>query len=299
KREGRFRSFIHLCESVDLRKVNRRVIEGLIKCGAFDSLAIRRSQAMAVLEQALERGGRVHHEKSSGQSALFNSQEERFQIPDLEEWESKKKLTGEKETLGFYVTGHPLKEFEAELAQRATSDSRLLPELTCEKEVFLGGIVSGLREIRTRSGDRMAFLTLEDLRGTVPVVIFSDLYKRSLPHLKDQEPILVRGQTDIGEESVKVIANEISPLRGIGTTETVCQEFHVRLATARVTKAQLEKLRQLLDRHRGRSSAFIHLNEEARGETILTLPERLRVEPSPELATEVDALFGAPVTQFR
>ncbi|MBI2083652.1 MAG: DNA polymerase III subunit alpha [Deltaproteobacteria bacterium] len=300
KREGRFRSFIHFCEGVDLRKVNRRVIEGLIKCGAFDSIGIRRSQAMTVLDQALERGGRVHRERASGQSALFNTLEEAFPIPDLPEWESKKKLSDEKETLGFFITGHPLNEHEEVLKKRVSADSRSLPELPDGKEVLLGGIVSGLKEIRTRSGELMAFVTLEDLRGTVEIVVFSDLYKRSASYLKDQEPILIRGNTDVGEETVKIIAKEITLLRlRPSTAEPEQKEVHVRLSTEKITREQLERLKEVLGQHRGKSPAFIHLKEEKKGETILSLPEGLTVRPSPELVTEVDKLFGASVTTLQ
>jgi DNA polymerase-3 subunit alpha len=154
-----------------------------------------------------------------------------------------------------------------------------------------------VREVVTKNGDRMGFMTLEDLKGTVQVIVFSELYKRSLTLLAGQEPLLVRGHADVGEESVKVIAREIGPLRGIVIDSP--REVHVHLSSQKVSREQLERLKSLLSRHRGASHAFIHLKEEAKGETILSLSEELRVEASRELAQEVDSLFGSSVTTLQ
>ncbi|MBI4197080.1 MAG: DNA polymerase III subunit alpha [Deltaproteobacteria bacterium] len=297
KKEGRFNSFDHFCESVDLRRVNRRVFEGLIKAGAFDSLAIKRAQAMALLDQALERGSSIQKEKATGQGALFGggAAHPSLPSPDIPEWSSMEKLQGEKETLGFYITGHPLDSYldQLEVSGCRTTD-KIKEEGRDGEEVLLGGIVNSLREVVTKKNDRMGFVGLEDLRGTLPVIVFSELYRRSLPFLNGEKPIVVRGTVDATEEGIKIIAREISLLQ-----ENLMErprEVHFYLSSRSVNRLQLERLKELLARHRGRAAAFIHLKGEEKGETILSLPEDLTVNPSPELRMEVDSLFGAPVT---
>jgi len=314
EKEG-FASLIDFCESVDLRKVNRRVIEGLICCGAFDSLGVRRAQAMAGLTELIEHGSRVQRERNSNQAPLFAGSSpgaRSFSLPESAEWGMRERLLHEKESLGFYITGHPLDEYRLELAESRAQTLHSLPELADGSTVLVVGVVSALREIVTRNGDRMGFVTLEDLSGTVQVVVFSDLYNNCLTLLKGQDPILVRGQTDQGEEGVKVIAREIAALRRaegsssgaspsgaspIGASPL--RELHLHLETGQVSRPQLERLKEILAGHHGSSPVSLHFRELNKKETVLALPEDLMVDPSHELIQKLDQLFGGPVALVR
>jgi DNA polymerase-3 subunit alpha len=301
RRLGGFRSLRHFCEEIDPRRVNRRVLESLIKCGAFDATGIARAHAAHLLDSVLERAAKIQKERATGQVNLFElaGGEREEAVPDMPDWTIKERLSFEKESLGFYITGHPMTEYLEELKGRANADTarlRAMGEEEGGRDVCVGGVVSALREIVTKNGDRMGFVTLEDLKGTVPVIVFSDLYRQAQPVLKGEEPILVRGTVDIEEESAKIIAREIAPLRRLSASRNGPREVHFHLAASRVTRDQLERLKKLIQSHQGRAPAYIHLNDSEKGETILMLPDGLKVNPTEELVREVDRLFGSPVT---
>jgi len=307
KKIGGFKTFGQFCREIDGRKVNRRVVESLVKCGAFDGLGVARARLFAAIENEMEKAARIQREKATGQSGLFNlgggGEAAGDVLPEAPEWPQKEKLSFEKESLGFYITGHPLSDFAEELKKRSSLDTEALRNYTpedSEKTVSIGGIVSALRETVTKKGDRMGFVTLEDLKGTVPVIVFSELYGRTHGLLKTDEPLFVRGVVDVEEENVKIIAREIVRLKDLTAANPIFyadkREVHFHLPEGRITRAQLERLRSLLARHRGESAAFVHLKDSQKGETILVLPEGLKVNPSSDLIREVDGLFGSPVT---
>ncbi|MDO8643980.1 MAG: DNA polymerase III subunit alpha, partial [bacterium] len=300
KEEERFRSLHHFLESIDGRKINKRAVESMIKCGCFDQVSPSRAACLEGLASVLEMAAKKQRARAQGQASLFGSSngtalEEK--LPDIPDWPMKKKLAFEKESLGFYITGHPLKEYEHLLDQRGLVHSDQLKEMRADgKGIRIGGIVSALREITTKSGNRMAFVTLEDLKGFVQVIVFAELYKKVMPLLKSDQPILTLGDLDLGEgeEEIKILARDIAPL----VRQTVGHEVHVRLASARIRKEQLEDLKKLIQSHRGKIPLVLHLQDPSAGETILSLPQELGVEPSPDLLKSVNSLFGGEVTSL-
>ena len=155
--KGEYTSLQDFCEKVDLRKVNKKVVEALIRCGAFDSLKARRSQLMAVLEESMEIGQKVQREKEQGQESLFGTAEivnhkgnGYGKLPDIDEWPENVLLGFEKEALGFYITGHPLARHSAAIKRFATCDTAGLHERPDKSEVKVCGIVAGLKELTTR-----------------------------------------------------------------------------------------------------------------------------------------------------
>ncbi|HEX5038321.1 MAG TPA: DNA polymerase III subunit alpha [bacterium] len=321
-RVGGFKTFSQFCGEIDGRKVNRRVVESLVKCGAFDSLGVERARIFAAIETEMETAARQQKSKATGQSGLFDAAAgdgpAKDVLPQIPEWPQKEKLSFEKESLGFYITGHPLADVASELKQRTSLDTEAIRNFTeedSEKNIAFGGIVSSLRETVTKKGNKMGFVTLEDLKGTIPVIVFSDLYARTAGLLQTEEPLFVRGTVDVEEESVKIIAREIvrlkdlmavnpasygsapynapqSPGKGSGNGR---KEVHFHLPEG-LTRDQLQTLKTLLARHLGESPAFIHLKDAQKGETILVLPEGMKVNPSHDMMREVDQLFGSPVT---
>jgi DNA polymerase-3 subunit alpha len=323
-RIGGFKTFGQFCSEIDGRKVNRRVVESLVKCGAFDSLGLNRAQIFAAVEPELEKAARQQKSRATGQSGLFDAAPgdgpSKDALPQVPEWGQKERLSYEKECLGFYITGHPLSDFAEELKRRTPLDTEALRNFTeenSEKNVSFGGIVSSLRETVTKKGNRMGFVTLEDLKGTIPVVVFSDLYARTAGLLKTEEPLFVRGTVDVEEESVKIIAREIVRLKDLMAAGPVAyapsgvapqspgngsrngkQEVHFHLPEG-LTRDQLQTLKSLLARHLGESPAFIHLKDAQKGETILVLPEGMKINPSHDMIREVDQFFGSPVTTLQ
>ncbi|MFK5926811.1 MAG: DNA polymerase III subunit alpha [Desulfuromusa sp.] len=303
RKDKPFNSMQDFCERVDLRKVNKRVVEALIKCGAFDSLGGKRAQFFAGFEESMEIGQRLQKEQESGQDSLFGSQEILSVggngygiLPDIDEWDEKTLLSYEKEALGFYVTGHPLARYSDSIKRFGTCETSGLSERTDKEQVRVCGIISGIKELITKKGDRMAFVTLEDLSGSVEVIVFPEVYTAAVELLKGEDPLLVSGELDIGEEACKILATEISLLRDV--KETMAKRVHIRLTTPGLDEMQMRQLKGLVQRYRGNCDVQLHIVIPNRSETIITLPEQLKMAATDEAMADAEALFGYSVMNF-
>ena len=298
-----FASMQDFCERVDLRKVNKKVVEALIKCGAFDSLGGKRAQFFASFEDSMEIGQRLQRELESGQDSLFGTQEILSAggngyggLPDIEEWDEKTLLSYEKESLGFYVTGHPLARYSDSIKRFATCEAAGLSERTDKESVRVCGIVSGLKELITKKGDRMAFVTLEDLSGSVEVIVFPEVYSAAMEFIKGEDPLLVSGELDIGEEACKILATEISLLRDV--KETLAKLVHIRLTTPGLDDRQMRQLKGIVQRYRGHCAVQLHITIPNRCETVIALPDQLKMAATDEAMADAEKLFGYNVMNF-
>jgi DNA polymerase-3 subunit alpha len=301
--EGPFGDLFDFCTRVDLRRVNKRVIESLIKCGAFDSTGVRRAQLMAVLEGAMEFGQKLQKERASSQASLFDEVEVvkvngnggGF-VPDIPEWREKELLSFEKEALGFYITGHPLDRYADDVRRFATTDTSSLADRDDKSEVRICGIVASLTEKITKRGDRMAFANFEDQSGSVEVMVFPDVYGNVGGVLKGEEPLLVTGILEKGEESCKVKATDIVPLGSL--KEKHSRKVNFTLKAPEATAEQLQALREILGRHRGDCPSYLQVVIPPFCRAIIRLPSCYSVRASDDLSLEAEALFGYNVTTF-
>ena len=213
---GPFTSISDFLERVDQRKVNKKVIESLIKAGAFDSLGITRAKAMELMNRALNGSSRGYAARILGQQSIFDNTEEE-KMEQVEEWSKEELLKAEKDALGFYITGHPLTKYDRELEKIGTKKTSELDELPDGQEVRIAGILTGVKKIQTKSkAEMMAYCTLEDSEGNAEILVFPDLYKTSISILQKDMPLLVRGNLDKTEKGLKIISAEISRLDTIG-----------------------------------------------------------------------------------
>ncbi len=310
REDGPFRGLADFCNRVDLQKVNRKVIESLIRCGAFDSLGGTRAQYLAYLDRAMEQAASLQRDRARGQTNLFDlfagngpgdgPARSDDDLPDVPPLSASEELRAEKEVLGMYLTGHPLAEW-GELLQSCT-DAPLaeLGDRPDRSTVTVGGIVAARRVIRTKSGSRMAFFTLEDLTGTVEVVAFSEVFARAEALIDTEDvPLVVRGTLEKNEESAKILAEEILTLEA--APERLTREVHIQVNAAFHTRKDLEALRRLLSapENRGTTPAFLHILIPDRAEAVIRLPERLGLRASGDLKAQVRELMGADVVQFR
>ena len=201
---GRFDHLVEFCEHVDLRLLNKRVLESLIKAGAFDSLGVKRTQLLAVLDRAMELGQKRQRETESGQHGLFMGGADApplppFEMPDVPDWTEAERLAAEKEVLGFYVTGHPLEKYAERLATMTRHDTSSIEEMAHDTPVTLAGILRGLRVKPSKKGDLWASAQLEDLRGSVELLVFPKAYLQMQNILKPDAALLVRGACARGE----------------------------------------------------------------------------------------------------
>jgi len=303
--EGRFRDLFDFCERVDLRLVNKRVVEALIKCGAFDSLGARRAQLMAVLDKAVEAAASTQRDRARGQGSLLDvlsptgtGHRASPAMPDLPEWDRLQLLATEKETLGFYITGHPLAEHRGLLAKYATTPAEELPTLQDKATVRVGAIVTAVKEISTKSGDRMAFVTLEDLTGSVETVVFPDVYRSSMLHLAKDSAVLVKGQVDLAEDgAVKLLVSEVRPLALSGNGGTPLVE--VTLGGAAATPEALRRLEGILRAHPGNAALRLHLDLPDGKRVTIAPATSLSVTPDEKLRQALEAEFGVGCLTLR
>ncbi|MEK7205789.1 MAG: OB-fold nucleic acid binding domain-containing protein, partial [candidate division NC10 bacterium] len=192
---------------------------------------------------------------------------------------------------GFYVTGHPLAEHRGLIARYTTATTEGLASLPDKSTVKLGVMVAAVKEISTKNGDRMAFVTLEDLAGTVEAVVFPDLYRSSMLHLAKDSAVLVKGQVDIGEETVKLLLSEVQPLTL--PAEDGLPLVEVTLAGDAASSEGLRRLKALLQAHPGGSPLRLHIALPEGGQVTIAPPLSLSVAADDELRRALEAEFGA------
>jgi DNA polymerase III subunit alpha len=304
---GQFKSIFEFCEQVDLRVVNKRVIESLVKAGALDSLGHLRSQLFAVIDKAIEAGQKVQRDRESGQQGLFglaaavlqDSHASRAyqELPPTPEWEESLLLSYEKETLGFYITGHPLAKYAADLKAFGTATTESLGETDSGAEVLLGGILTTIKNLKTKRGDRMAVIQLEDLTGSVEAVIFPDPFSRAERLLKPDAPLLVKGVLDVEDSGArKIRVSEIQSLEGIRERMAKLVTIHVNLE--RVTHGTVERLQRVLGGHPGEADVIFELEHPKAYLVTLRPNQFVKVRPNPQLVREVEDLCGTGAVTF-
>ncbi len=303
RKEGRFSSIFDFCKRVELKKVNKRVIESLIKCGAFDSTGAFRSQMMAVLEEAMIDGQLRQKKRNDPQLGLFSDFFEDDQwndhpsLPDIPEWDRKEKLALEKECLGFYLSGHPLEGYEAVLEAFTDCDTIGLGDREAAEIVRVGGLIRNVKVIKTRKDDLMAFITLEDRNGSVEITVFSDLYAQTGPILETDRAVIVQGQVEKDENSVKLIAENVIPMETAPELWTAIVQ--IRLDAERADRDTLLQLKQVLQDHPGACSVRIELVQSSGAVVHIALCEQIGVKATQELKRSVQAVTGPKTVSFR
>ena len=295
---GRFKSLGDFCEKVDPRKVNKRVIEGLIKSGAFDSTGGKRSQLMHVLESSMEGGSQTYKQRQEGQEALFSSDagpgdtgDTQFShLPQVDEWDDLQLSRYEKEALGFYITCHPLSRYVNAIRTVTAITTDSLAELADGREVKICGIIGSKKLTMTKKGDRMAYLNLEDLQGTVEVIIFPELFKSVSSLLSTDAPLLISGFLDKAEKGNRIKALKVESF--VEMQMSRIRRVEIRLDASAVSPQTLELLKGILHQHPGRCQVHLKLLlADASCATVQVDPD-FHVQPSEALIQEIEQSLG-------
>jgi DNA polymerase-3 subunit alpha len=302
---GRITSAFSLAEHADLRLVNKKVVECLIKAGAFDSIAPDgrqgylgwRPRLVAGLDRILDHGGRHQKDLEQGQSQLFGAGDEPGERPDdlaalpsVRPWTETEALAFEKEALGLYMTGHPLQRY-AEALRGA--GARRLAELTQpEADVAIGGVAAGVRQLKTKRGERMAVFNLEDDNAKVEAVVFPEAFGRHGSLVADEAMLLVRGRYERDEETSRLIVSEITPLDVV--RDRAIREVQIHLPGRGLGRDVMQELADVLERHRGdrRVSFVVEVNGGNEHLRVRAATAR-RIKPSDLFVRDVEALCGS------
>jgi DNA polymerase-3 subunit alpha len=298
-RTGPFSSLFDFCRRVDLRKVNKRMLEGLIKAGAFDSTGAKRAQLMVALDQAVECGAAAQRERDLGQINIFDEETSGHlasgdpnapQLPSVPEWDHAQRLKYERELTGFYISAHPLSRYETTIGVLATATTAGLADVSDGKEVKLCGIIVTVKPTLTKKGDRMAYLTVEDLHGTAEVIVFPDVYKTVQEWIAPEGLIRVTGIIDRGDKGTKLRAAKIEPLAEV--QKRAVKQVRIRLSDRPEALDQLLRLREVFQRHPGEAAVSLSLQMDAALEAETAPLPNLTVAPSEHFVSDIEEVLG-------
>jgi DNA polymerase-3 subunit alpha len=289
-----FKSLFDFCERVDLRTVNKRVVESLIKAGAFDSVHPNRALLYANVDRAVDWGQRKQREKEIGQGGLFGmmagGDEEKHSLDPIDPWPEGLKLKHEKETLGFYITGHPLRKYANEVKTYGNATTGVLSEKPSGFDIAIGGLVSALRPMRTKKGDAMAVVQLEDWEGIVEVLIFPDTYAKVQKLLEVDAPILVKGKLDNDESTAKILASDVYPIERV--KEVLSRTVTIRINTALAPNDIAERLQPIIDEKRGSAEIVFELEFPGRFTAFVRPNPYVKISPDREFVESVERICG-------
>ncbi len=296
EKNGKFKSLSDLCERVETRALNRKVLEALVKCGACDCFGQTRATMFSQIDRSLARAAGIQADKQKGQSSLFGTLEEKPAAkagaePSLPEWPQHELLANEKELLGFYVTGHPLTPYVPILKTYALANTARLAELPNRSITRIGGLIAAVQNgVSKKSGKPYSMVTLEDLEGTVQILCMNENYEKYRGLLQPNKAIFVTGEVNTTDERPKIFPIEIMALEDAPKKFT--KQVHFRLQAAHLQPEQLESVRELVMAHAGKCPFFLCFMQPAGEVFFMEANERFAVTPSLQLQHEADTRFG-------
>ncbi|WP_136805449.1 DNA polymerase III subunit alpha [Desulfosediminicola flagellatus] len=301
---GIYSSLSNFCNRVDSRRVNSRVIEALIKSGSLDSMGCKRSQYMAILDKAMEQAKAVQRDLQSGQMSLFavapeteNTTEiNEIVVPDIPEWDERTRLSREKETVGFYITGHPLDDVLPEIKSVTDSDIQNLANIADEQAVRVGGLIRSCKLHKTKKGDPMAFLTIEDIFEAVEVVVFPSAYEGCSHLLSSTDPVIVQGTIQQDERGPKILAENIETLPD--AREKYTELVKVKLVADKINRRQIEQVKKTLYQFHGSCPLLLTLHYPGRGEVDIEVTQDLTIRPCRELTDRMEEILTYDAITF-
>jgi DNA polymerase-3 subunit alpha len=310
-----FHSLHEMCAETDSRIVNKRALDALVKSGAFDSQGARRSQLAAVLDAAIDYGQKCRADRDAGQSSLFGAERNpagdaplKECLPDIPEWDETTRLTHEKATLGFYVTGHPLESHRDLLAEFGTHTTVTLKEATAESdgevadavvgEVAVIGIITDLKRRKSKkTGSWWASMLLEDLEGLVEVLVFPKTYEACQKTLDNDRAVLVKGRLESDEDRVKITASSVAPMESL--REANANAVQVRLEAGELDDALVDRLRGAVSAHRGEVQLYFEVARRGSYSLVAKAEPAMRVCPSTGLTRDLEAVVGTGRVRYK
>ncbi|MDZ4744178.1 MAG: DNA polymerase III subunit alpha [Verrucomicrobiota bacterium] len=297
---GAFKDIEEFCERVDLRVVNKKVIESLVKCGAFDSIRTGSRQGLFLsIDMYLDRAASHQRDKASGQNSLFSLMDEgvketfkgKNNADSLEEWPTSEKLGFEKELLGFYVTGHPLDEYRATIASLSLNSILEIADLPDRSFIHVAGIIAlADKKLSQKDGRPWAIIQLEDLTDGMEMMVFSDTYEKCALQCKAGEVVVVAGTIDAREERRKLRVTELFSLKD--AMQRFGKQIIVQVRATAQFSDNLGKLRGLFSEYPGRVNVLLRVDLESGDRVYIETDERFSINLAPEFCTRLESIVG-------
>jgi DNA polymerase-3 subunit alpha len=295
RKKAKFLNLEELCQRLDLRLANRKVLESLCKCGAMDSFAMPRAQMVAGLDMVLESSSRLQKEKAKGQLSFFDDtfaqgafKGVNNRIPQVREWPEPQLLAFEKDMLGFYVSGHPLARYAKQLKRFASSSIGILHQHKDEDEIKIVALIAKIKHTLTRAKqEKMAILKIEDLEGVVEALVFPRAFQKVGRYIQPNTVVMVHGNLNLKEDTPKIIVNDLYPFEEIYKLITA---MNINLSGLR--ENVFETLKELLAGSRGNTPIYMHLDSTAKNRVQMVVGQGLYVNPSEKLIQDIEELLG-------
>ena len=299
KQVARFRSIFEFCEKVDLRLLNKRVMESLIKSGAMDAFG-NRAQIMAVMDKAMERAQKSQRDAEMGQHGLFGvfredepAHADTEKLPPVPEWDEHQRLAYEKEVLGFFITGHPLEKYRDKLLDFSVIAAEAISAMkngTGRDEINAAGVVTNVRVLKSRKGDLYAQAILEDMTGSVEAIVFPEAYRRLQGILKQEIPMLVRCSVRVEEgANVKIAISQLTPMEE--AQPKLPRSIRIRVPLDTATSSTVDALHSIFRERKGEAKVLFDV--ERQGDFMVVMEaEGYNVCPDRSFITRVEELCG-------
>ncbi len=296
RRDGVFKSLVDFISRVDLRRVNRRTIESLIKAGAFDTVEESRGRCFNALDDILSSVQREKKRADDRQMDLFGSAKEtgnggvRIDLSSYGDWSEKEKMFYEKEALGFYISSHPLQEYRELLSSLGVQSTQEVKGKKNGSRVVAAGLTSSLQERITRKEERMAIVKMEDLDGSIDLVVFPNVYAQSEVTLKSGEPYVVKGTVETSERDAKIIVREIIPVNE--AKERLAKVVIITIYESFSTEEAVDRLLSLMESVKGDKETRLKFVTRDDIVVEIELPDSLYVSPSRKFISETRTILG-------
>jgi DNA polymerase-3 subunit alpha len=295
--KGPFNGLVDFCSRVDLQSVNKKTLESLVRCGAFDFTKLTRSRLFAGIEFAMNRAQAQQRDLKAGQGSLFDAlgldsnPATAEDLPPAEPWPESVELSAEKELLGFYISGHPLTALEWTLKKYGLADMKALQEMEPQTMTRIGGLVAQFQKRFTKKDQRpMGVFRLEHLDGAMEVVVFPDAFQQYGVYLKDEAPVLVCGEVRKDEQQARIVAAEIYPLPD--AHKFFAEKVSVHIPLAQTDETKLKDLKQILRRHPGETPVVICIEYPSGEKVFIDTDRSYKVAATEQLVRDVEAIVG-------
>jgi DNA polymerase-3 subunit alpha len=314
RRDGPFKSLGDFCLRVMSQQVNKRIVEGLIKAGAFDSIERSRTRLLAGLDAAMAWAVRVNEDRAAGQMGLFGgasgSSQPEPELPAVPDWDEAKRLEAEHEVVGFYISGHPLERHAGDLEFLAVKGTASLePELD-QSTVRLAGVTNTVRRKNSRKGDRYATFNLEDQEGIIEVIAWPKVYAQYESAIVGREPVFITGRLEMAEGfrtanaddgafamKPQIIAEEIIALSE--KRRKTARGVDLTVAGGSLGDNDMERLKATLQRHPGGCRPFLKVLRAGETETLIELPKELGIDPTDRFLADIEDILGPGAAVLR
>lgn len=296
RQEGAFKSLQDFCERVDLHVITKRMVESLIKCGAFDSLGLNRKQLMSVFDRCMEAGHRLQADKDLGQVSLFEGSAGDFKstilVEEMEDYPPPQILSMEREILGFYISGHPMEGFRSRTEKFISHHIAELDHAKDGESVIISGIVTNVKASVTKRKEMMAYVTLEDTTGSVVVIVFPKAYNKYAPLLNTENVLLVKASLSQQEEERRLFCDSVSEVNEELLKESEVQTYpgklFVKLSECDDLDKLLLRIKGVISRYPGGSPVYLDFGTGK----VLRIDGKLWVSITQELMADLSLLCG-------